>query len=238
MKLFDVGPRAIGVIAVGQEATGFLALGQTATGVIAIGQLARGGIAVGQLAFGLVGWGQGGVGIFHAVGMLGVGGRGFGPVLRLVPSLGRPRELPPATTIAAVAGAGGESGWIEADLTPDLALVQGGARLPIKLDRRLQTGAREITTEGPRRVLACTRRVGPLLICDRIVHSPPRPYQKKGFWLLATFQLIGLLALGTAYAAIVGHELLPALGRIVNDGAAPTVRPPAPAPRPVPRRTR
>ena len=94
MKFFDVGGQAVGVIAIGQQATGFFALGQFATGVIAIGQVARGGIAIGQVAFGLVGWGQLGAGIFHAVGMIGIGGRGFGPVLRLVPSIGRPRILP------------------------------------------------------------------------------------------------------------------------------------------------
>ncbi len=227
MKLFDVGQHASGVIAVGQEATGFFAFGQVATGVVAVGQLARGGIAIGQVAFGLVGWGQGGVGIFHAVGMLGIGGRGFGPVLRLVPSIGRPRELPATTTLAAVMA--GESGWLEVDLTPDLALGQGGSRLPIKLDRRLQKGAKDITAEGSRRVLAATRRVGPLLVCDRIAYEPPRPHQKKGFWILASLQLAGLLALGTAYAGIVLHDLLPALGRVVGDGPAPAARPPAPA---------
>ncbi|MBD4217971.1 hypothetical protein GUH35_19520, partial [Xanthomonas citri pv. citri] len=81
--------------AIGQQATGFIAIGQMATGVIAIGQLARGVIAIGQLGIGFIGWGQGGVGIFHAAGMLGIGGRrGIGGVVQLVPSLGRPRVPP------------------------------------------------------------------------------------------------------------------------------------------------
>jgi hypothetical protein len=230
MKIVDVGQHAMGVIAIGQEATGFFALGQGATGVIAIGQLARGCIAIGQCAFGLVGWGQVGGGIFHAVGMVGVGGRGFGPVLRLVPSVGRPRELPSAGSLAAVEA--GQPGWIEVDLTADLGLHQEGRRLPIKIDRRLQKGAREIAAGGPQRVLAHTTRMGNLLVCERIAYAPPRPYQKKGFWALAVLQLIGLLGLGTAYAGVVGHPLLDALDKIFDDG-----RPPPPA-RPVPQAPR
>jgi hypothetical protein len=230
MKFFDAGQEAVGIIAVGQVATGVFAFGQMATGVIAIGQVARGGLAIGQVAFGLVGWGQGGAGVFHAVGMLGVGGRGFGPVLRLVPSIGRPRELPPVTTLAAVAA--GEDGWIDVQLSSDLGLWQGGARLPVKLDRRLQRRAVELAGTPPQRVLAYTRRIGPVLICDRLAYEPVRPHRKPGFWRLATLQLVGLLALGTAYSALVGHHLVVALEKIVDDSPPPPARPAAPAPRP------
>jgi hypothetical protein len=249
MKFFDVGQHATGFIAVGQHATGFFALGQGATGVVAVGQLARGVVAIGQLAFGLVGWGQLGAGVFHAVGMLGVGGRGFGPVLRLIPSVGRPRVLPPATSFAAVEA--GQPGWIQVDLhavhdggsadsapkPPGLVLYQEGARLPIKLDRRLQQKGLTIAAEGPRSVHAYVTPVGgqagghPQLVCDRIAYAPPRPYQKKGFFILAVFQLVGLLGLGTAYAALVGQDLLDVLDKIFMDETppprpAPTVRPP------------
>ena len=187
MKFFDVGAHAVGVIAIGQQATGFFAFGQFATGVIAIGQVARGGIAIGQLAFGFIGWGQVGAGMFHAVGMVGVGGRGLGPVLRLVPLIGRPRVLPPTTTLDAVAA--GSAGWIEADVEKDLRLYQthGGSVLPIKLDRRLQTGVQEITALGRHRVLAHTQRVAlgaaarePLLVCDRIAYEPRGPTNGGG----------------------------------------------------------
>jgi hypothetical protein len=233
MKLFDAGQHASGFIAVGQEATGFFAFGQIATGVVAVGQVARGGIAIGQVAFGLVGWGQCGAGMFHAVGMLGAGGRGLGGVVRLVPSLGRPRVLPPVTPLAAVTA--GQDGWLDVDLAPDLALSQAGARLPIKLDRRLQKRAGEITAGGPRRVLAYTRRIGPVLVCERIAYEPPRPYHKRGFWRVASLQLAGLLALGTAYAGVVGDPLIAALGPRADD------RPPPPArttPRPPRSRSR
>lgn len=220
MKFFDAGDNAVGFIAVGQQATGFFALGQMATGVIAIGQLARGGIAIGQLAVGLVGWGQCGAGIFSAAGMVGVGGRRpLGIVLPLVPSIGRPRVMPTATPFEAI-HAGGE-GWVEADLARDSAgmgLFLNGQRLPVKLDRRLQRRGFEVTAEGPRRVRAYLRRIGVVLVCERIANEPPRPYQKKSFTVIAAMQLAGLLVLGTVWAGVVGHDLAMFLGAMVTDG--------------------
>lgn len=217
MNFFDAGDHATGFIAVGQHATGVIAFGQMATGVIAVGQVARGGIAIGQVAVGLIGWGQVGVGVFHAAGMVGVGGRGFGIVLPLVPSIGRPRVLPEATSYGAIE-AGGE-GWIEADLGQDqggLGLYQSGQRLPVKLDRRLQSRGYEIVAEGPRRVRAFTRRIGNVMVCERIAHEPPRPYQKKSFKAIAALQLAGMLVLGVVYAGVVGEELAVFLGNLTG----------------------
>jgi hypothetical protein len=239
MKFFDAGDQAVGFIAVGQQATGFFALGQLSTGVIAIGQVARGGIAIGQAAIGLVGWGQVGGGIFHAAGMLGIGGRkGLGFVLPIIPSIGRPRVLPEATPYPAVEA--GTQGWIEVDLARDaygLGLYLQGQRLPVKLDRRLQTKGQEITAEGPRRVRAFTTRVGSVLVCDRIAHEPPRPYQKKSFTVIASLQLAALFVCGLVWAGVVGHDLAVFFGDLVtgsNDSAP--VKKPAPAPRPPKRR--
>lgn len=222
MRFFDAGDNAVGFIAVGQQATGVIAFGQVATGVIAVGQLARGGFVVGQLAFGLVGWGQCGVGMFHAAGMVGVGGRrGIGLVIPLVPTLGRPRILPAPMPFAAVA-AGGE-GWIEVELAEDalgLGLHQGGQRLPVKLDRRLQTRVRAVMAEGSRRVLAHVEHVGPVLVCARIAREPLRPHEKKGFKAIAAIQLLALLALGVVYAAAVGHDLGVFFGKLVDDAPA------------------
>ncbi|APR81720.1 Hypothetical protein A7982_07069 [Minicystis rosea] len=232
MKFFDAGHQATGIIAIGQQATGFFAFGQMATGVIAIGQLARGGIAIGQLAVGLIGWGQLGVGVYSAAGMVGVGGRRpLGIVLPLVPSIGRPRVMPRTTTLPAVDA--GQDGWIEVDLARDalgLGLYENGQRLPIKIDRRLQKRAYEITTEGPCRVCAYTRRAGPVLVCERIAHNPPRPYQKKSFAALASLQLAALLVLGTVWAGVVGHDLGVILEDIVtDDGGAPARKPSSPS---------
>jgi hypothetical protein len=235
MKIFDSGQRAIGFIALGQEATGVIAIGQAATGIIAIGQVARGVFAVGQGAFGLVGWGQAGAGVFHAAGMIGVGGRrGIGAVLPLVPSLGRPRVMPEATVLAAIEA--GQEGWIDADLTQQMTLGVNGAPLPIKMDRRLQKRAQEITAEGPRRVRAYVRRISGVLVCERIAHEPPRPYEKKGFWTLSAFQVAGLFVLGALYAGIVGHDLVIGLGKVFDDKA--DTRSPSPAPPVRPKRGR
>jgi hypothetical protein len=210
MKIFDAGGEARGFIAVGQQATGFFALGQMATGVIAIGQLARGVIAIGQLGVGLIGWGQGGVGIFHAAGMLGIGGRrGIGGIVQLVPTLGRTRVPPQATSLPLVSA--GTPGWLELDLARDqagLGLYERGARTPIKLDRRVLAGGMRLTERGTARVWAFTKRVGQVLVCERIVHVPPRPYQKKSFVPLAIAQVIGMLVLGAVYWPAVGNDLL------------------------------
>src|SRR5687768_16940479 len=93
-QLIDVGQHATGFIAIGQEATGFFALGQIATGVIAIGQVARGFFVIGQVGFGITSIGMGSAGLVYSVGMLGVGGRGLGLIIPLVPRLKDPRQLP------------------------------------------------------------------------------------------------------------------------------------------------
>lgn len=234
MKFFDAGSEARGFIAFGQVATGFIAVGQMATGVIAIGQLARGVIAIGQLGIGFIGWGQGGVGIFHAAGMLGVGGRrGIGGILPLVPTIGRPR-VPPQPTSLQMVGAGAP-GWVELDLARDqlgLGLYDRGQRTPIKLDRRVLTGANRITEEGAVRVWAFTKRAGPTLVCERIVHVPPRPYQKKSFLPLAIVQVLGLFVLGAVYWPAVGNDLVDFFAKAVSESAAPAPPKQAPAPRP------
>lgn len=236
MKFFDAGQEAKGFIAVGQQATGFFALGQMATGFIAIEQLARGVIAIGQMGIGLVGWGQGGVGVFHAAGMLGIGGRrGIGGILQLVPTIGRPRVPPPTTTLPFVSS--GQPGWLELDLARDpsgrLGLFENGARLPIKLDRRVLAGAARLTAEGTAHVWAFTKREGQVLVCQRIAHVPPRDFQKKTFLPLAIVQVIFLLVLGAAYWPAVGNDLITLTEEAFTSAApaattAPATRPPTP----------
>lgn len=240
MEIFDAGADARGFIAVGQQATGFIAIGQMATGVIAIGQMARGVIAIGQLGIGFIGWGQAGVGIFHAVGMLGVGGRrGIGGVLQLVPSLGRPRHPPAASNVQLVYAQA--PGWLELDLARDalgLSLYDNGQRTPIKLDRRVLSGGTKLTEEGAAHVWAFTRRVGNKLVCDRIVHVPPRPYQTKSFVPIAIAQVILMFVLGAVYWPAAGNDLLDFFVKALNESAPPK-KPAAPAPappRPSPRR--
>jgi hypothetical protein len=214
MKLFDMGYNATGVVAVGQAATGFFAFGQGAKGVIAVGQFALGGIAVGQFAFGLIGWGQFGGGIFSAAGMFGIGGRRpLGAVLPLVPSIGRPRVMPEATPFEVVQRGG--TGWVEADLGSDgvgLGLFVRGQRLPVKLDRRVCSGAEQISLQRPCRVSAWTRPIGGTLVCDRIAYAPPRLSEQPGFAVRAAAQLLGLVILATVWSAVCGHDLMASFG--------------------------
>jgi hypothetical protein len=208
MEFISVGEHAVGFIAIGQEARGFFALGQVATGVIAVGQLARGVFTLGQVAFGFIGWGQVGFGILHAAGMMGAGGRGLGIILPLVPSVGR-RRVPPET-IPIERALAGESGWIEADLFYDehgLGLASAGRRLAVKFDRRLQGGANVLTVHGPKMVWAFLRRAGNLVVCERLAHAPPRPYERPGFYTWGAIQFVGLIALATAWWVLVGKDV-------------------------------
>jgi hypothetical protein len=231
MRFFDAGQHATGIIAIGQEATGVIAFGQMATGVIAIGQLARGCFVVGQLGFGFTGWGQLGLGVFHAAGMVGAGGRrGIGLVIPLVPTLGKPRELPPATPLAAVHQ--GTPGWVPLELKRDdfgLGLYEAGARLPIKLDRHLRDKAFAITESGATPVMAFTRRKGAVLVCERIAYEPPKPYQKKGFWAIAAIQTVALFGLAIGWWLAVGNDLTTFFGKVASDDSdvpAKTAPPP------------
>ena len=232
MDFVDVSEHAHGFIAIGQEARGIIAIGQVATGVIAIGQGAHGIIAIGQLAVGLVGWGQVGLGIFSAAGMVGAGGRRMlGIVVPLVPSIGRPVILPEAAPLNAVL-AGGE-GWLDVELARDavgLGLFSDGHRLPVKLDRRLQTQGAALASDGSKRVRAYTRRLAGTLVCDRIAYAPERPYERKSFATRALFQLVGLVAVACLWAHVAGHDVITMLGEFATEEAAPAAMPAAPRP--------
>jgi hypothetical protein len=215
MEFFSVGEQAHGFIAIGQQAKGVIAIGQLATGVIAIGQLAKGCFTIGQLAFGFIGWGQVGFGILHAVGMMGAGGRGFGLVLPLVPGVGRGRVPPETEPLDSVLR--GQAGWTALDLFFDghgLGLGHEGARLPIKLDRRLQGDADALTVHGPTRVWAFVRTIDGTRVCERIVHVPPRPFEKPNFYALGAVQFALLCVLATAWWLVVGDEILGILASI------------------------
>ncbi len=217
MDFISVGQEAEGFIAIGQHARGVIAFGQIATGVIAVGQVARGCFTLGQVAFGFVGWGQVGFGLLHAVGMLGAGGRGFGIVLRLTPGVGKPRVVP--QTIPPERALGGEEGWVKAELSYDEhgpLLTSDGRRLPVKLDRRLQGGVNHLTVHGPRQVWAYVATKSGVPVCERIQHAPPRPYERAGFYAIATAQFVGLVVMATVWWVMVGRDLLGILDQYVD----------------------
>jgi hypothetical protein len=217
MDFVSVGQNAEGFIAIGQHARGVIALGQMATGVIAIGQVARGCFTLGQVALGFTGWGQLGFGVFHAVGMMGAGGRGVGIVLRLTPGVGRPRVAPDVISLERARS--GEEGWVKLDLITDdygLGLASGGQRLPVKIDRRLQRDAQRLTVHGKREVWAYLVVRSGVPVCQRILHAPPRPYEKPGFYALAAVQFVGLLALATAWWLFAGRDVLGILDQYID----------------------
>jgi len=216
MDFISVGQHAQGFIAIGQEAKGVFALGQMATGVVAVGQVAKGCFTLGQVAFGFIGWGQVGFGMLHAVGMFGVGGRGLGLVIPLVPGVGRARVAPETVDIG-TALRGGE-GWIAADLFTDghgLGLSDGAQRLPVKFDRRLQHAAEVLTVHGTKRVWAFLRTVRGVVVCERIQHAPPRPYERPGFYLIAAAQFVGLVIMAAVWWKLVGVELADVLEQVM-----------------------
>jgi len=198
MRLLSTDPGEPGVFAVGQEAYGVIAIGQFATGVIAIGQMARGVIAIGQVAVGLVVVGQLGFGLFAGIAMLGVFGRGF--PIPLVPKLPRPRELPPTTELGHIRMGYGD-GWVDAHLAMTLGgaptLAQSGVSLDdVKLTARLIPLARaELRRYLAPKVVAHVRRVGDVLVCDRLLHVPVPLTETRNFWPLTAARMVVLVAL-------------------------------------------
>jgi hypothetical protein len=216
MDFVSVGQHADGFIAIGQHARGVIAFGQIATGVIAVGQVARGCFTLGQVAVGFTGWGQLGFGVLHAIGMLGAGGRGWGIVLRLTPGVGRSRVPPEVISLERTRA--GEEGWVKLELITDghgLGLASQGHRLPLKLDRRLQHDAGVLTVHGPREVWAYIVHRSGVPVCERILHAPPRPYEKPGFYALAALQFAGLVVLATAWWVFAGRDVLGILDQYV-----------------------
>ncbi len=210
MRLLSVDDEP-GVFAFGQFATGIIAVGQVATGVIAIGQLARGVVVVGQLGIGLFSAGQLSVGLFGAAG-IGIGGRGKGLVLPLVPTIEPPYEFPPCTTFEDVKAGFGD-GWIAAKLEQAtggyIGLKTDSGPLPVKLACQLLTRARsELMRFGQASVIAHIRRMGDVLVCDRLMHVPTAGRRRPQFWIGLFFRMA---MLGAVAVLVWTVALLPAL---------------------------
>lgn len=215
-RFIDVGQEATGFIAIGQFATGFLALGQVATGVIAIGQVARGFFVVGQAAFGLVAVGMGSGGLIYSVGMLGVGGRGLGGILPLVPRLTDPRELPEHGTFAELSVSARSQGWVRVTLESDGAsfarLSERGVALPVRFDARLR---RALLGHSGREVLASLRRADGAWLCDAVMEVPAARIREQRWWLIWAVQLGLLLATCVAFWFLAARPVLEALEQIL-----------------------
>lgn len=212
MRIVSFGDDEPGLFAFGQFATGVIAIGQVATGVIAVGQVARGVVAAGQLGIGLFSAGQLCVGLFGAAG-IGIGGRGKGLVLPLVPTIEPPYEFPPCTTFDDVRAGFGD-GWIQAKLEQ----LQGGyvglatesvATLPVKLACQLVMKARsELMRFGEADVVAHLTKMGDVLVCDRLMHVPTPFSARPGFYIGLVFRMAVLIAIAVAVWTVA---ILPAL---------------------------
>ena len=126
--------------------------------------------------------------------------------------------MPPQTTTADWVYSG-HPGWLEVDLFDDgqhLGLGAAGQRLPIKLHRKLRGDAKRLTTHGARHVFAYVTRIGHTLVCERIVHEPPRPFEMPGWYSLGALQFAGLLLLCCAWWIGAGNELLRVLPSVVG----------------------
>ena len=216
IRWIDVGEDAHGVIAFGQIATGVIAVGQMATGVIAVGQVARGLIAVGQGAVGLIAIGQGAIGVFYGVGMVGVGGRGFGIVLPTVPQFAHDFKLPEGPNWRRARYLGDLKVELEPGDGPEPRLARDAA---VRLDSRLRA-ALEGLPEGEALLVRLGDDPGGPVIVQAYRLPPPR-WKDSGWWGWWAFQLCALVGACVAFWLITGIPLAQALfnpGGILNPG--------------------
>lgn len=213
--IIDVGPEATGFIAIGQFATGFFALGQVATGVIAIGQVARGFFVVGQAAFGIVSLGMLSGGLIGTIGMLGVGGRGIGGILPLVPRLREARELPPTLSFDELARGGAAEGWVAASvqLSQDgsARIYTGSVPLPVRVDARLR---RALTSHAGQTLLVSVRRLGNGFVAERLMLLPKERVKEPRWWLIWAAQLGLLFVASLAFWLLVVRPIVAAMQQV------------------------
>jgi hypothetical protein len=198
VRIIDVGQEATGFIAIGQVAVGVFAFGQMASGVVAVGQVATGVFTLGQGAVGLVSIGMGGVGIYWTGAMIGVGGRGFGIIVPLAPSLGPRPKLPSPVDWASAQ----DGDWVSTRVTdegPTFLDTPDGVRIRARLRRSLRA-------EPSGRVLAHVVDGESGLEVDRIVRIPRRRITQPRWWAIWAVQMI-LYAL--LCAAWIGGVLVP-----------------------------
>lgn len=210
MKFIDVGQQAEGIIAIGQIATGVVAIGQLATGVIAIGQGARGVFALGMVAIGVFAVGMGSAGVVYSVGMIGIGGRGKGFVIPLVPSFGQSYELPEAHSADEIAAGRPAEGWVRVKLQRQgdaVELVPLGSARTILLDARLRAKATRAAAEGARPVLVHVKRVGERLVAERVMDIPDPSRTRTRRVVVGALQIVVLVALCVAFWLVVGEPL-------------------------------
>lgn len=212
MQWVSVGQEARGVIAIGQEATGVFALGQLATGVVAVGQVARGFVAIGQGAIGVFAVGMGSVGLVYSVAMLGVGGRGLGGVLPLIPSLGPTVRRPALTSGRRLLAGQADTGVVKVTLSRDEhgpTLIDGASALPVRLDARLRAAAAGTPDGTP--LYATLTRTPAGWVCQALAEVPTGRVRSPRWWLLWSAQLGGLVVAAFLFWVLAGIPIVQAL---------------------------
>ena len=122
--------------------------------------------------------------------MLGAGGRGWGIVLPLTPSLGKKRVPPVTTTLDRVYA--GEPGWLKLDLFYDgtgVGFGSNGQRLPIKLHRKIVAAAGRLVAHGEASKLVVTGGAGTGFVADTFgIHKGSEPKTKDRLLLQFEWQ--------------------------------------------------
>jgi hypothetical protein len=210
VQIVSSDPNQFAVISVGQEAWGIIAIGQMARGVFVLGQLAVGVAGVGQCCACVWGVGQVGFGVAWFTAMVGLGGRGYGGVPRLIPGLDPPRLAPPEVALDEVM-AGSAAGHVKLDVLAGAGgavFGRDGQPLPIKMTPEV-AGALQLHGGGElKRVFARLRRHGPVVLCDQLVEVPGERSTSSNKALLA-IRILSLFALATVWWALFVTLVLP-----------------------------
>ncbi len=185
-----------------------IAIGQAARGVFVLGQVAIGFVGLGQAAFVVFGAGQVGAGVMGFTAMLGVGGRGYGGVLRLLPGFDPPRKRPVEVPYEDVV-AGRASGPVRLDVLGQgtgVRLGRDGHALPIKLTPKAAGALVRTNRNDLKEVYAVLKKRGNVLVGDRLIEVPGsrKAFKYDGFFALRMVAFVGLaIAWCMAFAASV-----------------------------------
>jgi hypothetical protein len=152
-----------------------------------------------------------GVGLHGTVAMVGVGGRGLGLVLPLLPSLGT-RQVPDKVQTLAAARRAGE-GWVHLHLMPRsgglVAAFDGYERVDdLRVDARVRRAA---LAAAPGDVWARLRTSADGPVIDQIVVHHRSRLGDPRWWLVWSAQLAALMVLSAVVWWLVGEVVLRAL---------------------------
>jgi len=209
VRWLSTNDHEFGIVSVAQVAHGVFAFGQLARGIIAVGQVAIGVVAVGQASFGVFGAGMVGGGVAWFAG-IGVGGRGKGLCLRLIPGLDLPRTAPDQVSLADVQQ-GHTRGFVRLGIlaTPvGPMLTSGGQTLDIKLVPAVAGALSKALRDGTvSEVFAWLYRDGDSLLCDRLMEVPGQRKPIFPLWVNA-MRVFLLVVLATAWCLAFNEFVL------------------------------